>query len=48
MEALKKLFLRFTPAYRTAKKKRRLEVLLRDAGLSRSIARRVIAAYFAD
>ena len=44
---LKELLRRFTPAGRVAMKKRKLEELLRTEGLSRSQARRVVAAYFA-
>lgn len=44
---LRDLFRRFTPAGRLALQKRRLESILRDEGLTRSVARRIVATYFA-
>ena len=44
---LSELLRRLTPAGRRALRKRRLEVILRDHGLSKGIARRIVAAYFA-
>lgn len=48
MGALRELLQRLSPAGRLALKKRRLEALLRAEGLSRSAARRLVAAYFAE
>lgn len=48
MNTIKAILRRFTPAGRLALRKRRLEALLRDEGLSRSTARRIVAVYFND
>jgi hypothetical protein len=43
---LRELFRRFTPAGRRALRKRRLEAILRENGLSKAAAHRIVAAYF--
>lgn len=44
---LRELLRRFTPAGRLALRKRRLETILREHGLSKSAALRIVASYFA-
>ena len=43
---LREVIRRFTPLGRRAMRKRRLEAILREEGLTRTTARRIVAAYF--
>ena len=46
MQMLKRLWVALFPDGRRALDKRRLETLLRNAGLSRSVAKDVVSEYF--
>ena len=48
MQRLKTLWVRLFPDGRTALEKRRLERVLRDEGLSKSTAMRLVRDYFAS
>ena len=46
MQVIKQLWKRFSPSGRRALRKRHLENVLRDVGLSRSVSRAIVSRYF--